>query len=90
LQNRIYEATKNTLAEIDPKIDACDLTLYHVEISDLDNLEKAKAGIETAVKQKLSENPTKLDPLEELADAFKDGLKEETIHIIVQPPKSGK
>jgi Crinkler effector protein N-terminal domain len=79
LKNRIYRATKDRFAHID----ACHLRLYHVEISVHDDMAKA-------VKHKLTENPAALLAWKKLADVFKDDVKEETVHIIVQPPKPGK
>jgi Crinkler effector protein N-terminal domain len=79
LKKEIYEATKNTFAEID----AAHLRLYQVEISDLYNMEKDE--IKQAVTQILSKHPPELNLKRKLVNVFKEGLTEDTL-IIVQPP----
>jgi len=80
---KMIKDAKNALA----KYDAVHLKLYHVEISDLADM--ARDDIVEIVEQKLSERPIELGAMKELADVFKDGVKEETL-IIVQHPNSGK
>ena len=59
------------------------LTLYHVEIAaDEDMLER--------VKDEMSKNPKALNPLKELGRIFDGDPKEETLHIIVQPPPTSE
>jgi Crinkler effector protein N-terminal domain len=83
LKKEIYEDRKNTFAEID----AAHLKLYHVEISDLDNMEED--DIKKTVTQMLSKHPPELNPKRKLVNVFKEGLTEDSV-IIVQPPLTGK
>jgi predicted oxidoreductase (fatty acid repression mutant protein) len=85
LKKKIYEANKNTPAFAE--IAARHLKLYHVEISDLEDM--AKDELEKAVTQKLAEHPAELGPKKKLANIFNGGPKDETL-IIVQSPTSGK
>ena len=79
LKNKIYDAKKNTL----PKIDANQLKLYHGDIPKYNDIAKA-------VEQKLSHNLTELGAFDKLAHVFGNVPKKKTIHVIVQPPESGK
>jgi len=59
------------------------LDLYHVDLPDDDDLDQN-------VNKELERKPKALKPTEKLAKIFKDGPIEEKVHIIVQPPRSGK
>jgi len=85
LRAKIWEENKNTPAFAE--IAARHLKLYHVEISGLEYIPKDE--LETAVKEKLSDNPAELHPKKKLANIFNGGPKDETL-IIVQSPTSGK
>jgi hypothetical protein len=79
----LKDKIKTAVADKFASIGARHFNLYHVEISVHDDITKA-------VELKLSQDPAKLQPWEKLANVFKDGLKEKTVHIIVQSPNSGK
>ena len=68
-------------------VKAKDLELYHIEISDSDNMKQGDMA--AAVEQKMSEHPARLSARKKLVDVFKDGMKDETL-IVFHVPDIGK
>ena len=79
LKDLIKEKKSNTFADIDANL----LMLYHVEIAAGEDMLKK-------VEDEMSKKPTTLDPTMEIADVFSETPRKRTVHILVQPPRSGK
>jgi hypothetical protein len=79
-------ALKEKIKDANPSLAefaAHHLKLYQVEIS-------VHGDLKASVDEKLSQNPTELQAWPKLAAVFKEGLKDDVVHIIVQSPISGK
>jgi Crinkler effector protein N-terminal domain len=82
LVGTLKDKIKKTAANMFADIGARNLKLYHVEIS-------VHGDLKESVEHELSQNPTELPAWQKLAAVFKDGPKDEVVHIIVKPPDSG-
>jgi hypothetical protein len=80
---QLKKLIKEERSDLFSGIPANFLNLYHVEIAGGgDMVEK--------VNQEMSKNPTALDPMKKLVNIFGGDPKEETLHIIVKPPRMGE
>jgi len=72
---------KRRFASVDPD----DLTLFRVDVSIAD-----RSNIQEKIDEKIKALPSPMYPIDKLSKYCSDSPPEEMIHILVQPPNTGK